>query len=81
VEGIRIAAGQIADGIALIDTFRAAGLEAHLADCAGTWDVEVVGAPEAVAAALAAPTRRWVDARPYCSWPTRRPARREPAAA
>jgi hypothetical protein len=61
VESIRIPAARIADAIALIDAFRAAGLDARLADVAGAWDVEVAGSAEALAAALSARTRRWAS--------------------
>jgi hypothetical protein len=49
---IRIDTARIADGIGLVDAFRAAGFAAGLADVPGTWDVEVDAPLDDVASAL-----------------------------
>ena len=52
MHAVRIGASRVADGIDLIDVFRAAGFESGLAASPGTWDVDVVGSLEDVASIL-----------------------------
>lgn len=59
MDGVRIEAAHVADGIGLVDAFRAAGFDARLADRAGTWDVEVAGRLDEVAPLL----RDWAATR------------------